>query len=105
MANPYGPYSTQNMLGANLEQTYPAEGTLPYRGPPPFALGQTTLGTDDTAWVFVTADVAVGAGVTVATVNTSTFHITAATGGTGYTVPVAFAIGDSGWIQKTAVAF
>jgi hypothetical protein len=105
MANPYGPYTTDSTLGANVELTYPAEATLPYRAPPPFALGQVALGTDDTAWVFVTADVAVAANVTVATVNTSTWHITAATGGTGYTTPVAFAAGDSGWIKKTAVAF
>lgn len=105
MANPYGPYTTSNTLGANVELTYPAEATLPYRGPPPFALGQVLLGTDDTAWVFVTADVAVAAADADFTLNTSTWHITSASGGTGYTTPVAFAAGDSGWVRKTAVAF
>lgn len=91
MANPYGPYSTLNMLGANFKLT---------SATPLFALGQSTLGTDNTTWVYVQADVAVAAAVTVATVS-ATFHITAATGGT-YTTAAAFAIGDYGWVQKTA---
>lgn len=99
MANPYGPYSTSNMLGANFEQTYPAEGTDPYHAPPPFALGQSALGTDNSTWVFVQSDVVVAAGVTVATVSAD-FHITAATGGT-YTTAAAFAINDYGWVKKT----
>jgi hypothetical protein len=86
------------MEGVNFELTYPAEATLPYRGPAPFALGQSTLGTDNTTWVFVVADVIVTAGQNV-TVNAN-FHITTAPG-TGYTAPVAFAVGDSGWVQKT----
>ena len=102
MANPYGPYTTDNTLGANVELTYPAEATLPYRPPPPFALGQVLLGTDNTAWMFVRSNIAAAANVAV--VVDANFNITGL--GAGYTTgPVPFAIGDSGWVKKTAVAF
>lgn len=101
MANAYGPYSTSNMLGANFEQTYPApsDSSFPMIPQPPFALGQSALGTDNSTWVFVQADVPVTAGANAVTVNAN-FHITAATGGT-YTAQVAFAANEFGWVKKT----
>lgn len=102
MANPYGPYTTDNTLGANVELTYPAEATLPYRGPPPFALGQILLGTDNTAFLFVRSNIVAAANVGVNL--DANFNITGLGAG-GYTTVVPFAIGDSGWVRKTAVAF
>lgn len=92
MANPYGPYATTPLLGANFKQT--STTAL-------FALGTSMLGTDDSLWVYVQSDVVVAANVTVAQVTPSNWHMTAATGGT-YATAVAFAINDYGWVQKTA---
>lgn len=97
MANPYGPYSTANMLGANFEQTYPPEGTDPYHAPPPFALGQSAMGTDNTTWVFVRANLGVAANVAV--VVDANFNITGL--GAGYTTAVPFLINEYGWVRKT----
>lgn len=69
---------------------------------PEFALGTAAIGNQNAGWLYVVADVAVAAAVTVATVSPTTFHITAATGGTGYTADTAFAVGEYGWIRKTA---
>lgn len=52
-------YSTANMLGANLQQVYtPSTDLVPFTGgdTPPFAIGQTTKGTDGSEWTFVIAD-------------------------------------------------
>lgn len=100
MANPYGPYTTGNTLGANVELTYPAEATLPYRAGPPFALGQALIGTDNTAWIFVVASGAVAVGTCTVDAN---FVVTDAAG--LYTAVVPFATGESGWVRLTAVAF
>lgn len=102
MANAYGPYSTSNTIGVNVDDRYPAESnaTFPLTPPPPFALGTPVLGTDNSTWVFVVADVVVAANQTAVTVNASTFHITAAAGGT-YTNTTAFAVGESGWVRKS----
>jgi hypothetical protein len=101
MANPYGPYSTSNMLGANFDEKYPpaSDTSFPLVPQPPFALGQSAMGTDNSTWVFVVADVPVGANVTAATVNADS-HITLATGG-AYTTTTAFAVGEYGWVRKT----
>lgn len=96
MANPYGPYSTSNMLGANFEQTYAPEATDPYQAGPPFALGQSALGTDNTTWVFGVASGAVAAGTCTVDAN---FTVTDAAG--NYTAPVAIASGYYGWVRKT----
>jgi hypothetical protein len=69
---------------------------------PEFKLGTVAIGDENAGWLYVQADVAVAAAVTVATVNPTTFHITAATGGTGYTVDTAFAADEYGWVRKTA---
>lgn len=102
MANAYGPYSTSNTLGVNVDDRYAAESTttFPLTPPPPFALGTAVLGTDNSTWVFVVADVAVTANQTAVAINAN-FHITAATGG-NYTNTTAFAVGESGWVKKTA---
>ena len=90
MANAYGPYSTSPILGADFKHT--TTEAL-------HALGTPALGTDNSTWVYVQADVVVAANVTVATVDAN-FHITSATGGT-YTTAAAFAIDDYGWVKKT----
>lgn len=59
MANVYGPYNTLNTSGVNLEETYAPESVNPYVAPPPFALGQVVLGTDDSEWAFCQADGAI----------------------------------------------
>lgn len=101
MANPYGPYSTTPTIGVNLDERYPAENntSFPLVYPPPIALGTPVLGTDNSTWVFVVADVPVTANQTAVTVNAN-FHITAAAGGT-YTNTTAFATGESGWVKKS----
>lgn len=96
MANPYGFYSTSNTLGINFEETYPPEGLDPYHAPPPFALGQSALGTDNSTWVFGVASGAVAAGTCTVDAN---FTITDAAG--TYTAPVAIADGYYGWVRKT----
>jgi hypothetical protein len=50
-------YSTSNMLGVNVAQTYPTSSDLyPYQNPDaPFAVGQVATGTDGSVWVFVLA--------------------------------------------------
>ena len=49
-------FSTNNLLGANLALTYaPISASTPDIPGLPYALGQTTLGTDGTQWVFVVA--------------------------------------------------
>jgi len=102
MANAYGPYSTSNTLGVNVNDRYPAEDndSFPLTPPAPFALGTPVLGTDNSTWVFVVADVPVTANQTAVTVDAN-FHITNAAGGT-YTNTTAFAAGESGWVKKTA---
>ncbi len=54
-------YSTANMLGANLTETYtPNTDLYPYVGVDvPFAVGQTTTGTDGSEWTFVKSDEAI----------------------------------------------
>lgn len=101
MANAYGPYTTSNMLGVNVDERYPAasDSSFPLVYPAPHALGTPALGTDNSTWVFVVADVPVTANQTAVTVNAN-FHITAASGGT-YTNTAAFAAGESGWVKKT----
>lgn len=102
MANAYGPYSTSNTLGVNFKETAPAENitTFPLTPYPPFALGTPVLGTDNSTWVYIQADVPIPANSTAVTVNAN-FHATAATGGT-YTAVVAFLANDFGWVKKTA---
>lgn len=103
MANAYGPYSTSNTLGVNLDERYPAENSasFPVVYPPPHALGTPVLGTDNSTWVFVVADVPVTANQTAVTINAN-FHITAASGGNpAYTNTTAFAAGESGWVKRT----
>jgi len=101
MANAYGPYSVSNTLGVNFKETYQPEdvNTFPAVPYPPFALGTPVLGTDNSTWVFVVADVPVTAGANAVAIN-GDFHITAATGG-GYTAQVAFAAGEYGWVKKS----
>jgi len=101
MANAYGPYSTSNTLGVNFDDRYPAasNSSFPLTPDPPFALGTPVLGTDNSTWVFVVADVPVTANQTAVTINAN-FHITAASGGT-YTNTTAFSAGESGWVKKT----
>ena len=54
-------YSTSNMLGVNVAQTYAVSTDLyPYQGTDaPFALGQVAVGTDGSSWVFVLAGEAI----------------------------------------------
>jgi len=66
---------------------------------PEFKLGTVAIGDQDTAWIYVVADVAVNAAQ--APVMSAAFHLTAATGGT-MTADTAFAIGEYGWVRKTA---
>lgn len=53
-------YSTDNMLGVNVAQTFTPSTTLyPYPGAIPFAVGQVAKGTDGSLWVFVLAGEAI----------------------------------------------
>lgn len=54
-------YSTSNLLGVNVAQTYAVSTDLyPYQGTDaPFALGQVAVGTDGSSWVFVLAGEAI----------------------------------------------
>lgn len=87
MANPYGNYNTLNMLGAN----YARRSTSP-----DFALGQSSLGTDNRTWVYVQASETVATGTCTVDAN---FALTDAAG--DYTADVAFASGEYGWVRKT----
>lgn len=59
-------------------------------------LGSQIWANDGRRYVFAQAGATIGAGVTVAAVNPTTF-IAAATGGTYTSPPVAMASGDWGW--------
>lgn len=63
-----------------------------------FALGTTQLDDSNRTWVYVQADLAVGAAA--APVMSAAFHLTAAAAG-AYTADVAFAINEYGWVRKT----
>ena len=87
-----------------MPSTYATDGTIAnftYRTTAPeYKLGSVVIGDENTAWVYVVADVAVAAAG--APVVSATFHLTAATGGT-YTADTAFAADEYGWVRKTAV--
>lgn len=77
------------LVGANPSRRTPARE---------FVLGTAALDDQNRTWVYVQADVAVGAAAVP--VLSATFHLTAATAG-AYTADTAFAIGDFGWVRKT----
>ena len=77
------------MVGAN-----PARRTTTKE----FQLGTTQLDDSNRTWVYVVADVVVGAAAVP--VMSAAFHLTAAAAG-AYTADTAFAIGDYGWVRKT----
>lgn len=62
-------------------------------------LGTPVTDTTNTTWVYVIADVVVGSGVNVATVDGS-FHVTSASGGGYSAAGTAFAAGEYGWVKK-----
>ena len=66
---------------------------------PEYKLGTVAIGDQDSAWVYVQADVSVNAAQ--APVMSEGFHLTEATGGT-FTADAAFAINEFGWVRKTA---
>ena len=65
-----------------------------------FKLGDTAIGDENTAWVYVQASGAVATGT--CTVGAS-FLVTDAAG--DYTADTAFADGEYGWVRKNAAAF
>ena len=82
-------YPISGEIGANFNRrTTTAE----------FALGQTARGTNNTVWIYVLANAAVGTGT--CTVNASTFVVTDAAG--TYTADTAFAAGQYGWVRQNA---
>ena len=64
-----------------------------------FVLGTSALDDQNRTWVYVPADVVVAAAAVP--VMSAAFHLTAAAAG-AYTADVAFAVGDYGWVRKTA---
>lgn len=108
MANVYGPYSTLNTEGVNIEETYPPASNTPYVEVPPFALGQVVQGTDEGQWVFSIAAATIAAGDVLA-INPSTFSASliingSALGSTVGVAPVAVASGSSFWAQVNGYA-
>jgi hypothetical protein len=65
-------------------------------------LGEQRWGSNGRRYVYAQANAAIGAGVTVATVNATTFLATA-TGGAYTSPPVAMAAGDRGWFHAASV--
>lgn len=95
-------FSTQPQLGIDLNNIILLADLNAAGGTPPHKLGKQVWGDDGRRYVFARANAAIGAGVTVATVNATTFQATA-TGG-AYTSPTtAMAVGDHGWFSAASV--
>lgn len=86
-----------------MASTYATDGTVVNfknrTTTPEYDLGTVVIGNENTAWIYVVADVAVAAAA--APVMSAAFHLTAGTGGTIYTADTAFAANEYGWIRKT----
>ena len=78
------------LVGANPSRRTPTKE---------FVLGTSALDDQNRTWVYVQADVAVNAAQVP--VMSAAFHLTAATAG-AYTADTAFAVGEFGWVRKTA---
>ena len=64
-----------------------------------FRLGTTAIGNDGNTYVYISAPLAVAAAASP--VVNALFTVTAATGGTRYTAPQAFAANEFGWVRMT----
>lgn len=96
------PFSTTPQLGTDLINTITAVEIAAGTRMIPHKLGKQVWGDDGRLYVFAQAAGAIAAGVTVATVNATTFQATA-TGG-AYTSPAtAMVTGDYGWFSKASV--
>ncbi len=96
-------YSTQNMLGAVLNDFQTVTTTTPEYPAPTFAVGARAFGTAGTEWIFVQASAAISANFfcVISTTNTAA-HLTTTTGLRGLLVGiplVAIPSGSYGWLQ------
>lgn len=103
-------FATTPLLGITLQQTYSVStDNYPYQSDvPPFAVGTTVNGTDETSWIFVLAsgDIAQGdvVSITNAGVATGITTTNAAFGNQVGVAQVAIGDGDYGWVQRAGAA-
>lgn len=103
-------YSTSNLLGVNVAQTYtPSTDLYPAVDlTVPFALGQVATGTDGSSWVFVLSGDAIArydaVGIDEAFLAVQLDSTEAATGHKfGVASQAAIASGSYGWVQTRGV--
>ena len=95
------PFSVTPLIGIDLNTIFTA-ADIASSNPSRPRLGSQVWGTNGRRYVFAQAGGAIGAGVTAASVNPTTF-IATATGG-AYTSPsVAMATGDQAWFSAASV--
>ena len=95
------PFSVTPNIGADFNSTTTA-AALANGQSADARLGEQRFGSNGRLYVYAQANATIGAGVTVATVNATTFLATA-TGGAYTSPPVAMAAGDRGWFHKASV--
>lgn len=101
------PYSTSNAAGFNFKETFTPPSATSYNNwaVQPLALGQTADGTDGSKWVYVKAGTGGVTGLGYVVVIDEDFTVlmmSNSVGGLGDKIgvaPVAFALGDYGWVQ------
>lgn len=95
------PFTDTPKIGVDLNTLKQVTNAPEYAGSS-HRLGAQVWGVDGRRYVYAQAGAAIGAGVTVAAVNPTTF-IAAATGGTYQSPPVAMTSGQRGWFSAASV--